>query len=245
MNALAASIVVPAYNETKRLASALQAIQSSVRFSGKCIEILVVDNASNDNTHTIAENLGVRVVSEPRRGVSYARQTGVNNANAEIILTTDADTIVPLTWVSSHLRWYTDAKVVGVGGSYVFTETHLLFSYYIAGAVLVQTLYEWCTGKKVNRWRGCNLSYRKLALLAVGGYAPGVNVGDDCLIGEKLSRRGTMIYDPSIENTVRTSGRRFATAAQVAQLCMGNLYKLCTGRLYHIEEVAQDFPSIR
>ena len=91
------SVIVPAYNEAAYLGRALDALQHQ-DYDGK-YEIIVVDNNSTDATVAVAARCGVRVVSEPRQGVCAARQRGVDCAQGEIIVSTDADTTQPSDWL--------------------------------------------------------------------------------------------------------------------------------------------------
>src|SRR5579885_3136703 len=82
------SVVVPALNEElwlERCICALQRKQTAVPY-----EIIVVDNGSTDGTAGLAERLGVRVVHESRRGLTFARQAGQDAARGAIVAHTDA-----------------------------------------------------------------------------------------------------------------------------------------------------------
>jgi glycosyltransferase involved in cell wall biosynthesis len=80
-------------------------------------EIIVVDNNSTDDTAAVAARYGVRVVSEPRQGVCAARQRGVDCAQGEIIVSTDADTTQPPDWLRTiDAGFAASDKVVAVAG---------------------------------------------------------------------------------------------------------------------------------
>lgn len=107
------SVVVPAYNEADYLGASLRSL-SRQDFPGR-YEIIVVDNGSHDSTVAIAEAAGVRVVHESRPGVCAARQCGVENARGERIVSTDADTVHPVDWLSrldTQFVAYPDAVAV-------------------------------------------------------------------------------------------------------------------------------------
>ena len=109
------SVIVPAYNEAAYLGRALHALQHQ-DYDGK-YEIIVVDNNSTDATVAVAARYGVRVVSEPRQGVCAARQRGVDCAQGEIIVSTDADTTQPRDWLGTiEARFAGSDKVVAVAG---------------------------------------------------------------------------------------------------------------------------------
>ena len=58
-------------------------------------EVLIVDNASTDNTARVARELGARVVEEKMKGYGRAYKTGFKNATGDIIITMDGDGTYP------------------------------------------------------------------------------------------------------------------------------------------------------
>jgi glycosyltransferase involved in cell wall biosynthesis len=109
------SVIVPAYNEGAYLGRALHSLQHQ-DYDGN-YEIIVVDNNSTDDTAAVAAWYGVRVVSEPRQGVCAARQRGVDCAQGEIIVSTDADTTQPPDWLRTiDAGFAASDKVVAVAG---------------------------------------------------------------------------------------------------------------------------------
>ena len=70
------SVVIPAHNEQKYLAECLTHVLQSA--PGDLLEIVVVDNASTDATASVAKRFEkVRVVNEPEKGLTRARQRGL------------------------------------------------------------------------------------------------------------------------------------------------------------------------
>ena len=92
MNQIEVSIVLPAYNEEKAIAKVIDDVRAAMESTDYRYEILVVDDASTDNTAKIAESKGIRVSRRPINGGSgSARKTGILNAQAEIIVMLDVD----------------------------------------------------------------------------------------------------------------------------------------------------------
>jgi len=83
------SLVIPCYNEEEGLRQLLPKIPDIVD------EVLIVDNASTDNTARVARELGARVVEEKIKGYGRAYKTGFKNATGDIIITMDGDGTYP------------------------------------------------------------------------------------------------------------------------------------------------------
>jgi len=96
------SIVIPSFNEEKRLPATLERIAAYVKASGRNTEVIVVDDGSTDGTVQVAEsfrgaNENLRVVSNGRnRGKGYSVRHGSLEARGEIVLFTDADLSAPI-----------------------------------------------------------------------------------------------------------------------------------------------------
>lgn len=98
------SIVIPAYNESSRLAEPLREIINFVTSSKLNAEIIVVDDGSSDNTAKVAENvfaefsdIASRVIRyEHNRGKGFAVKTGLLAATADVALFSDADLSTPI-----------------------------------------------------------------------------------------------------------------------------------------------------
>jgi dolichyl-phosphate beta-glucosyltransferase len=96
------SIIIPSYNEERRLPETLERIAVYVRASGRETEILVVDDGSTDRTAAIAESFGrkfpaLRVISNGvNSGKGYSVRRGMLEARGGIVLFTDADLSAPI-----------------------------------------------------------------------------------------------------------------------------------------------------
>lgn len=94
------SVVIPAYDESKRIPSTLRSIAERLDGLLRAYEIVVVDDGSRDGTADLVRGLGlgqVRVVVRPERGGKGAAvRTGVAAARMEWILIADADGAVSI-----------------------------------------------------------------------------------------------------------------------------------------------------
>jgi glycosyltransferase involved in cell wall biosynthesis len=92
------SIVVPAYNMAHYIADCLASVSKAMKGYETSAELIIVDDGSSDGTHTLAANFKkkakfpVHVVKHPsNRGLSAARNSGVQKAAGDYVLLLDAD----------------------------------------------------------------------------------------------------------------------------------------------------------
>ena len=78
------SVIIPAYNEAKRIDSVVQGALEHAD------EVLVVDDGSTDETSTVAEAAGARVIRQENAGYIAAVKHGFREAQGEIVVTMDA-----------------------------------------------------------------------------------------------------------------------------------------------------------
>ncbi|MGC2662269.1 MAG: glycosyltransferase [Bryobacteraceae bacterium] len=96
------SVVVSTYNRSKTLAGTIRGLllqQGSATF-----ELIVVDNNSTDDTAAVVDSFVkqsplVRYVFEPKQGVSYGRNAGIDAAQSGLLLFTDDDVTPDPRWV--------------------------------------------------------------------------------------------------------------------------------------------------
>ena len=202
------SVVIPAFNEEKYISNCLDSIVRQE--SAQNLEVIVVDNNSTDNTLKVIQKfrdrLNLKIVIEKKKGRGAARSRGFQTAKGDIILGTEADTIVPPDWIEELSSKLIDKNVVAVTGPCKFEDCSLLIKIIMNqfqpfGMVLYRVLfgYYWLSG--------FNFAIKKSAYVKSGGFNPELNTFDDIELGEKIKRFGKVVF---IRNTpVIVSGRRF------------------------------------
>lgn len=90
------SFIIPAHNSQDTLQRAVESILISGRQSELDFEVIIVENASEDQTQQLAQQLAqdnqnVRVIVSDQKGVSNARNLGIKEATGKYILFVDAD----------------------------------------------------------------------------------------------------------------------------------------------------------
>jgi O-antigen biosynthesis protein len=129
------SILLPTCGRDALLESCLDALhrQSTTR----AFEVIVIDNApqSSHLSELAARFRHVRLITEPRRGLSYARNAGIRAARGEIIAFTDDDTQAAPDWLENLVApFFARAEVAAVTGETlplkVETDAERLFEAY-------------------------------------------------------------------------------------------------------------------
>ena len=96
------SVIIPAYNEEKRLAPTVREAVEYFRRRSRSAEIIVVDDGSRDRTSDLTHQLGgemreVRLIRlAANAGKGYAVRTGVVNARGRLVMFMDADGATPI-----------------------------------------------------------------------------------------------------------------------------------------------------
>jgi glycosyltransferase involved in cell wall biosynthesis len=103
--------VIPAYNEASRIADTLNQAKPYVD------EIIVVDDASTDNTADVAKKHGAVVFTlSSNQGYIHAIKYGFSKANGDIIITLDADGEFPTTVIPGLVQPIIDDRADMVQG---------------------------------------------------------------------------------------------------------------------------------
>lgn len=119
------SAIICTYNGRARIRPVLEHLAGQVGIERRELEIILVDNASTDETadeaRTIWCALGdcfdLKVIKEAKPGLTHARRAGVNAASGEIIVLTDDDNWLAPDYVSLALaRMSSDRSIAALGG---------------------------------------------------------------------------------------------------------------------------------
>jgi glycosyltransferase involved in cell wall biosynthesis/MoaA/NifB/PqqE/SkfB family radical SAM enzyme len=193
------SVIVPVYNSEKILRSCLGSIFLNIY---KPLEVIVVDDASTDNSCKTAEEFPCKIIRlSENRGPAYARQVGLRYAKGDIIAYTDSDCIVPSDWLIKITDKLTN-NIAGVGGKYILPQhinpiSRLFITYWDIKNILFKTprksisLY----GGNCAFWKDILLKPRRKQELFCCNKKVG---GDDTLLCYELQAFGPIIYDPDI-----------------------------------------------
>ncbi|MBW3002145.1 glycosyltransferase family 2 protein [Candidatus Woesearchaeota archaeon] len=108
------SIIIPAYNESLIIANTIKNLKSFFAKQKTRIEIIVVDDASTDNTSKIAKNAGAKVLRNPKnKRSSYTILRGIKSAKYSKILIVDADNEIPIQNILPVLNFKRGTFIIG------------------------------------------------------------------------------------------------------------------------------------
>jgi dolichyl-phosphate beta-glucosyltransferase len=125
------SIVLPAYNESERIAATIERIFTFAEQHAWQTEIIVVNDGSSDDTAEVvaqcaATRPGVRLLQNPgNRGKGYSVRHGMLQAQGEILLFSDADLSSPIAEAGKLFAAIAAGADVAIGSRWVKTELQL------------------------------------------------------------------------------------------------------------------------
>lgn len=119
------TLVVPAFNEGKNIARKIEDLRA-LDYPKDRVEILVVNNASTDNTREVASQFPVGVLDSPRGKVN-AINAGIKHAHSDIIVVTDADTLLKPDAIKSLVTCFANSSIGAVGGKAIVEDNCSFF----------------------------------------------------------------------------------------------------------------------
>jgi glycosyltransferase involved in cell wall biosynthesis len=200
------SVVIPLYNKAY---SIQRCIDSVLNQTTKSFEIIIVNDGSTDSSMEIIEenynNLldgeNFKLITQDNKGVSVARNTGIENSSYDYICFLDADD----EWLPSFLETisllvrdypsadlYSLAHVINKAGSGIKKAKHGLpdnFRGYVSDFFKASS-----KGSVVKSSKMC---VKKSSILEFGGFPIGVVAGEDLYVWIKLALKGRVACDMS------------------------------------------------
>ncbi len=214
------TVIVPARNEAGTIGNCLKALMQQ-SYAAQLYEVLVIDDFSEDDTAAIVKqfaNSNIKLLSlkdfiqadETQSYKKKAIEIAVQHASGELIVTTDADCIMPVNWLQTIAAFYEEkqpqfmAMPVLIAPVKRFIEIFQSLDFMtlqgITGASVHKKFHSMCNG--------ANLAYTKKAFEAVNGFA-GIDTiasGDDMLLMHKIYKQypGAVLFLKSKEVIVKT-----------------------------------------
>jgi GT2 family glycosyltransferase len=204
------SVVVCTCRRERRLRSLLAALQAQ---EYREFEIIVVDNAPEHSAAAeVAREAKARYIIEPRRGVRYARNTGIRAAQAKVIAFIDDDCVPGPRWLAALMSGFRQAGVGGCTGAILPLQLRTAAQWLLEmrggfhrgfqrktytahgpeAVALCLPLHSWLCGS------GANMAFRKSVLDEIGGFDEVLPTAEDIDIFFRVMRDGyELVYEPA------------------------------------------------
>ncbi len=197
------SVLIAAKNEEKNLGALLRSIEK-LNYPAEHFEIIFIDDNSQDSTLTLLKEFeskrsNVKVISAKGKkipGKKGALQIGFENANYEIIATTDADCILSPEWLNELNKKFLENYDLVIGNVVLkplknFSQEYSAFEHFRNRLII----FSFAKLGMPYSAGGGNFAFRKKILEEIGGYRNISKVlsGDDDLLLQKAKSSGYKI----------------------------------------------------
>ena len=206
------SVVIPTYNEEENIAQCLVSLRHQTVPRSE-YEIIVVDGGSKDATCEIAKKYADMVFVQTSRKVGGARNDGFLAARGDIVATTDADCIIPPTWIETIKKGFADNNVVQLYGPVYPIEESIKNSISLFSANMFSRLGYYT--RIFYYTLGCNTAFKKDVFIRAGMYLC-IDAGDDLEIALRMKKYGKVQFDGAMK--VGFSMRRYEQYGSIRSL---------------------------
>jgi GT2 family glycosyltransferase len=184
------SVVVCSYNGGRTLEQCLRSLQA---LNYPDYEVIVVDDGSTDDTPAILGRFpDVRAIRQTNQGLSAARNVGLHAATGSVVAYTDSDCYADPDWVTHLVYQLERSGADAVGGPNLSPEDGRLAA--CVAAAPGQPTHVLESDQVAEHIPGCNMAFRREALLAINGFdAQYRKAGDDVDVCWRLHQAGMWI----------------------------------------------------
>jgi len=189
------SVVVCSLNGARTIRDTLEGLKN---LEYPNYEVIVVNDGSTDDTPKIASEYDVVLISTENRGLSNARNTGIEAASGEIVAYIDDDAYPDPHWLKYLATTFMTTSYIGVGGPNFAPPGDGLIADCVANSPGGPT-HVLISDEEAEHIPGCNKAFRKSALQAIGGFDPRFRAaGDDVDVCWRLQEKGWKIgFNPA------------------------------------------------
>ena len=187
------TVVIPCFNQARYLADAVKSVHTQTHPPTECI---VVDDGSTDDTSDVAARLGARVIRQPNRGVSAARNAGLAQARGELVVFLDADDVL----LPAALARGADALSANRNIDAVVSRCEAMDEW---GTPIAVSHHDVDPGNLYRGWLSRNFvwtpgaaMFRRSALTELGGFSNDYGPAADLALYLRLARDERIAYIP-------------------------------------------------
>ena len=199
------SVVIPAYNEERRIARCLASLAS--QSTQHAFEVILVDSSQDDTPNLVRRQFPqVKVIHrEQQTFAAEARNIGIDHARGEIVAFIDADCVADQRWIDAVVAAH-QGDHPAVGGPVQLDSPATLAGVALFGIEFSE--YGRGSPEREIRWLpSCNLAVKRAALEAYGGFPTEMQASEDMLFTRRLIERSgsSLWFDPAM--VIRHSNR--------------------------------------
>jgi GT2 family glycosyltransferase len=190
------SVVVCSYNGSYTIRNCFEGL---LKLDYPNFEVIVVNDGSTDETATIAREYdGFRLINTENRGLSNARNIGLEAATGEIVAYIDDDAFPDQDWLKYLAATFLTTDHAGIGGPNIAPPGDGPIADCVANAP-GGPVHVLLSDQEAEHIPGCNMAFRETALQAIGGFDVQFRTaGDDVDICWRLRQRGwTLGFSPA------------------------------------------------
>lgn len=197
------SIIIPVRNRPDEIASCLQSLKE-IDYPSEKVEIIVVDDASTDNTPNVVSRFPVTLIAlKTHKQASFCRNLAAKHAKGKVLAFIDSDCIADPLWLKELMPAFKDPLLGAVGGT--------VDSYFEEDGLSLDRYEKVKSSLKVGSWfrrsrkgenffyvPSCNLVVKRDIFLELGGFNKDLHVGEDVDFCWRMQDRGyNLEYRPT------------------------------------------------
>lgn len=176
------SIIIPVRNRPEDISTCLQSL-AGLAYPVDNLEIIVVDDASTDNTPKVISEFPVNLIAlKEHRQASYCRNLAARKAGGDILAFIDSDCLADPLWLQDLVPAFTDPSVGAVGGivgAYYKESTLDRYEEVKSSLIVSRRVRRSQDNDRAFYVPACNLLVRRDLFLELGGFGEELFVGED------------------------------------------------------------------
>jgi mycofactocin system glycosyltransferase len=195
------TVIIPVRNRPREIATCLQSL-GRLEYPQDKIEIIVIDDASDDNTPNVVSTFPVQLIPlKERRQASFCRNLAAKMAQGEILAFLDSDCVADPLWLKELIPAFSDPSNGAVGGTVdsYYTKKGLDCYEKVKSSLNMGSWFK--SSHEANNFfylPSCNLLVRRALFLQLKGFKEDMHVGEDVDFCWRLQDQGHRIeYRPA------------------------------------------------
>lgn len=200
--------MIPTHNRSEMLREALTSLEY-IHFPKDRFEVIVIDDGSTDQTKVTVEDVQkkssyrLKYLYQNKKGISAAKNLGIQYAEGEWIVSTDDDCEFERDWLHQLTADLKEPNVGAVGGPDRALASDSFFSRcvdYTMTCFLGTGGIRGGTKIRVGKYfpRGCNMAFKKEVVDNVGGFIEGFAPGEEIELDLRIQKAGYLLrYAPN------------------------------------------------